>query len=152
MITMGSNEVIPSPKTSYKRDVYISPSFLIGFTTNGCMGHVPHDLEARVAPLLEIYTRILGEDYLVHLHLDNRGYGGIFEDFKKDDKAVHGTPVYNLYYLFLDRLHSIYNFLSRKVSINNNSFQFIPTQYFFVYGTVIESGTLNDFDYYFVRV
>ncbi len=136
---MGFNGYDPYPGESY---ISVTPG---GLHTLDYKGNViPGDLEARVAPLLEIYARLRSVQDSLKLVVD-RDYNGVFDGFSGD-----GTSG-SIYRLFLDRLHLGYNFWSKKVSIKGKSFQFKPNQYFRVYGTVIESGNLNDFDYYFVR-
>jgi len=143
MNTMGFNRYENYPGESYEKVASGSSS----------QHHERHSinigLEARVNdrvnPILEKYARLLGVSDPLRLVLPE-DYKGVLDAFSGDGSEG------SIYRLFLDQLHDKYDSWSRRVDVNGKSFQFKPHKNFEVRGTIIELGTINDFDYYFVKV
>jgi hypothetical protein len=110
------------------------------------------NLESRIRPLNKKLTNwVLGEYHgLNSLEIRTPGnYLGVHDGFPD---RINGDYSDRKYYLWLDREHEKYDYWNGSLEIEGDSFAFKPTPEFVVEGQVVDSGTVNDFDYYFVDV
>lgn len=57
-----------------------------------------------------------------------------------------------LYILIIDKLHKNYFTWDSLVKVSGKTFSFTPKKEFFVNGTILDSGKVNDLDFYIIEV
>lgn len=115
-----------------------------------------NDLEDRLRPLNEKLSQWMGQrsvsgypTYQMIPPENPREYLGVIDGFPA---RIDGDYTDNRYILWLDRIHKKHGYWSQFLTVEGTKFKFEPTPNFRINGVIEDSGTVNNFDFYFVKV